>query len=92
MSELSYAREQEVGVMEDEMEAEVEIRSGLRPTHELKVKDPETNRHTTIGVAWDSDGFMNIQLSPAASISYADQQNLGLKLTIFPIDKYREES
>lgn len=67
--------------------------SGRRPTHELKVKDPETGRFTTIGVAWDSDEFMNIQLSPGASISYVDQQNLGLKLTLFPITerKYNKD-
>jgi hypothetical protein len=63
------------------------VKTGMRPTHELKVKDPETSRHTTVGVAWDSDEWMNIQLNPGVSLSYVDQQQLGLKLTIFPIEK-----
>ena len=67
------------------------VKSGLRPTHELKIKDPETGRHTTIGVAWDANGeWMNIQLNPGVSISYVDQQQLGLKLTIFKKEEYKE--
>jgi hypothetical protein len=63
---------------------------GKRPTHELKVKDPTTNRHTTIGVAWDSENFMNIQLNPGSALSYADQQGFDLKITLFPIDEKKK--
>ena len=72
---------------------EAEQKTGKRPSHEVKLKDVETGRHTVVGVAWDSDEWMNIQLNPGVNLSYVDQQQLGLKLTIFPIEKkkYNQE-
>jgi hypothetical protein len=58
--------------------------SGKKPTHELCVKDLETQARGKIGVAWENDdGSFTIQLQPCTSLTYDNVKNKAL--TLFPI-------
>jgi len=58
--------------------------SGKKPTHELCVKDLETQDRGRIGVAWENeDGSFTIKLHPCTSITYDNVKNKALSL--FPL-------
>lgn len=58
--------------------------SGKKPTHELCVKDLESQDRGKIGVAWENeDGSFTIRLNPCTSLTYDGMKNKALSL--FPI-------
>jgi hypothetical protein len=56
----------------------------VKPTHDLKVKDLETEDHGKVGVAWfdEENGWFSIKLSPGVSLTYESMK--GKALTLFP--------
>lgn len=58
--------------------------SGKKPTHEISVKDLETQDRGRIGVAWENeDGSFTLKLSPCASLTYDNTK--GKSVVLFPI-------
>ncbi len=60
----------------------------MKPTHLLKLRDPDTKYDTTVGAAWlQNGGHITILLNPGITLSYADQRRWKLQLTLFENDR-----
>jgi len=63
--------------------------SGVKPTHELVVRDDETGDYGKIGVGWQNkEGGISIRLNPCSVVTYDSLK--GKTLTLFPV-KTKEE-